>query len=369
MMNWKMKNKKVLQRAILLSGVVVMGLTACNTADEGFEENIIRVNVLKAGTISIASELFDEVMEISDETLDIYEMFLFNRDGFDGHDEDDNDRGGGMGHGMGGMGIGESFRMDDFGHMAENMEFGDHYFRLSECTEISQEQTENGNVTTVDFGESNCMSIDGKQRRGKIIISLVGDYWTGEAEVIFTFDNYFVDDNQVLGTKTVSAFINEDGNRENEIIDEGSIILSNQGGTIEWNSQKTRVVISGSETYFKMDDVIELTGISTGVLANGISFESKTETPLLRNHDMHCSGEYVSGINTIILGDGTEISIDYGDGSCDNIAEVMTNGVVELVELDNFEFEHGDGHCDGDYDGDEDGHRGGHGGGHHGGRW
>lgn len=332
-MNWKMKNKSVLQRAILLSGVVAMGLTACSTADEGFEDNIIRKNLLKAGTLSIASELFDEVMEISDETLDLYEMFLLNR--------------------------------DDFGHMGRNMELNDHYFRLSECTEISQEPTENGNITTVDFGESNCLSIDGKQRSGKIIISIVGDYWLGEAEVIFSFDNYFVDDNEVTGTKTVNAFINDNGNRENHIMDEGSIILSNQGGTIEWNSEKTRVVISGSDTYYKMDDVVELTGISSGVLANGISFESKTETPLLRNHDLHCSGEYVSGINSIILGDGTEISIDYGDGSCDNIAEVMINGVVEFVDLDNFEFEHGDGHCD--EDDDEEGHGGGHGGRHHGG--
>ena len=59
---------------------------------------------------------------------------------------------------------------------------------------------------TVDFGSSNCLCKDGRYRRGKIYISWTGTtYWDSLSSVTVTTnptDSYFVDDNQVIGTKS-----------------------------------------------------------------------------------------------------------------------------------------------------------------------
>ena len=45
-------------------------------------------------------------------------------------------------------------------------------------------------------------------------------------------------------------------------------------------------------------------------------------------------GVFVSGITNINVSDGTVIVVDYGDGTCDNVATVTTNGVSETITLD-----------------------------------
>ena len=294
-----------------------MVFSACNRADDGLVTQDYSLNLLKGGSHTLATEVFDEVMEIGDETLDLYEMLLYHQDSSDEH-TGHGGMGGGMGHGgMGGHGIlgnmGHSGDTLVIGDMDEFMGSGHQHFRLSDCSVITREV--NGDITEIiiDFGTVNCLCNDGKERRGKILMVKTGDYWEGEAQLNFTFQDYYVDDNQVLGTKQVNAFINGDGNRESSIVDEGTMIRSDNGGTITWNADKQRIVVKGSKTSFKMDDVIEVTGISSGQLADGKTFSSHTETPLVRIHHMNWMGGYVSGIVVIEISDGTVIRIDYKD--------------------------------------------------------
>ena len=207
------------------------------------------------------------------------------------------------------------------------------YFLLSECTTITREYNEDSRVITIDFGEENCEGADGKLRRGKIIITRTGFYFWTDVTATYTFDNYFVDDNQLTGTKTYTGSFNEDGTYSSSFVTDGSIILADGSGTITWYSERNRLISEGADTWGFFDNRVEITGFSNGVTADGIEFSSVIVEPLIRIYQDGCFRFYVAGILNISKADGTEISINYGDGTCDNLAEVTIDGVTEIIEL------------------------------------
>jgi len=286
-------------RTTAIAMLILMGsfaiFTACNKTTETFNDfNLKSLNL--ALDQSFASELFDEVIEISDEALN----------------------------------IGNSNELKS----AEMN--GNRFMRMGSCATITNVITAQSTVTTVDFGAEGCSGLDGRLRQGKLIMTREGNYWEGDVLMTFRFENYFVNGNQLTGTKTTHGFINEAGNRQMEMVDNGTIILADNGGTITRTAQRTREVIEGSNTRNKEDDVIKVTGSAAGICATGETFTSQITAPLIRKNTQDCNHFYVQGIVNIVRSDGTTITINYGDGTCDNLAEVTTNGITKVVELQGY---------------------------------
>ncbi len=208
------------------------------------------------------------------------------------------------------------------------------YNRLSPCATVTRVYGNDTVSVTIDFGEENCLCNDGRERRGKIYINHYGHYWGEDGvEIIYSFEDYFVDDNQLTGTKHVYRTINYAGNRQSDVVVDGAMILSDDQGTITWYAERTREVIEGSDTHYKYDDVIEVTGSSYGTLADGTDITGEITTPLIRINEPGCFRYFVSGVRVVIIGDQSEIIIDYGDGTCDNLAEITQDGVTRIVEI------------------------------------
>jgi hypothetical protein len=298
--------------------------TSCNKTDDVVADEIIdELNIDEATVISqtIAAETFDEVSEINDEAIQHVDEILASSQLKEGQGGNGNHRG----HGKHGRHTRDTLTLD-----------GRELLRLSECVTITREVNETNDTMTmvIDFGTENCMGPDGRERRGKIIINRYGThYWDGGVEVINTFEDYFVNDNEVIGTKTMNGYINGEGNRVQEMNDSGSIILAEGAGTITWTATRTREVVEGSDTRPKFDDVIHVTGNASGSDAEGNSYTSEITQALVRIHERGCHRHPVSGIVEIFRSPDTNITINYGDGTCDNLAEVTTNGVTEEVEL------------------------------------
>lgn len=320
---------KTLKNSFKLFGLVItfslLVFTSCDKTDDqaGNDIDITTETIFKVTAIdqTIASEAFDEVSDITDEAIQNFDDILASSQL----------KAGGMGNGNH-QGHGQRNRR----HYDTINLHGRHLLRLSECATITREINEARDtmLMVIDFGTENCTAEDGRERRGKIIITRYGDhYWDGTFEVTNTFENYFVDNNQVVGTKVVSGFINAEGMRVHNMIDNGSIILADAAGTITWSATRTRTVVEGSETRTKFDDVVEVTGTSSGTDAEGNSFSCQIVEPLVRIHEIGCHRHPVSGIVQILRSPDTEITINYGDGTCDNLAEVTTNGVTETIEL------------------------------------
>jgi hypothetical protein len=253
------------------------------------------------------SEVFEEIIEIGDEATDLLDSNSST------------------------LKVG-SLDVDGNGGR-DTVQGGTNNIRLSECVTIIKEITDSTITTNIDFGEVNCLCNDGRERRGKIIMVHEGKYWDGLVYTTFTFEAFFVDDNQILGEKTVSQFVNEDGFRESEISIDGSLVLADGTGVISFEAEKVRIVVEGSDTRTKLDDVTETTGGSTCVLADGTEKTMTIITALVRTNEEACYKYIVEGIREITETDASTITIDYGDGTCDNLAEVTVDGVTTVIEL------------------------------------
>jgi len=72
------------------------------------------------------------------------------------------------------------------------------------CATITHDTTVTPRLLTINFGTTNCLCNDGRYRRGEIKVSYTGKYRDSASTHTITFNNYFVNDNQVLGSKTVT---------------------------------------------------------------------------------------------------------------------------------------------------------------------
>jgi hypothetical protein len=146
-----------------------------------------------------------------------------------------------------------------------------------------------------------------------------------------TFDNYFVNDNQVTGTKTVTnTGVNASGQPVFTINVTGSIIRSGGAGTISWTSSRTRTWITGYNTGNWRDDVYEITGTGTVTRASGKTFDINITTPL--HVALDCKW-IESGIVQITPQGSNVRTLDYGSGTCDDQATLTLNGKTYSVTL------------------------------------
>jgi hypothetical protein len=207
---------------------------------------------------------------------------------------------------------------------------------LTSCATITFDsvQTSNLDTMTIDFGSTNCTGNDGRNRRGKIIVYYTGRYRDVGHTHNITFDNYFVNDNQLTGTKTVTnTGPNASGNLVYSITVNGQIILANNGGTISWVSQRQREWIQGESTAIWSDDVYSVTGSASGTSANGSTFSTQITSPLIRNMALGCRRHFVQGIMEVTPANRPMRTVDFGNGACDNIATVTINNNTYTIQL------------------------------------
>jgi hypothetical protein len=203
---------------------------------------------------------------------------------------------------------------------------------MGTCVLATLDTTASTWVLTIDFGATNCLCTDGKNRRGKIIAVFTGPYWYPGTVITYTFDNYFVDDNQLLGTKIVTnKGLNNLSHLWWEITENGSVIKANNGGTITWISTKQLEWTEGMNTIpVWWDDVYQLTGEAHGINSAGANYQYNITTPLKKK--LNCQW-IVSGVLTLQVTGLPLITMDYGDGTCNNNADIIINGVTYPITL------------------------------------
>lgn len=202
---------------------------------------------------------------------------------------------------------------------------------VSSCATITHDTVSSPRVLTIDFGATNCVCGDGRSRRGIINVTYSGKYRDSLSTHTISFTNYFVNDHQVLGTKTVkNNGHNSSGNLTYSISVNGQIIKANGGGTITWTSDRTREWIAGENTLNWFDDVYLITGKANGKSASGSTFNAETTSALRKEIGYR---HIVSGVlNLTPSGKATRI-INFGNGTRDDQATVTINGNVYNITL------------------------------------
>ncbi len=206
-------------------------------------------------------------------------------------------------------------------------------FEKNTCATITHDSVSVPKTLTIDFGTSNCLCQDGNNRRGKINISYIGKYRDSASVHTISFADYFVNDNQIIGTKSVTNNgKNSNGHTTFTIAVDGQIIKANSAGTISWKSNRTREWLSGELTRKDWtDDVYSITGSTSGSNSNGSSYTALITSPLHRA--LNCNW-FDAGVIEINQTGKVLKTIDYGTtGTCDANATVTILGKTYPITL------------------------------------
>jgi hypothetical protein len=182
---------------------------------------------------------------------------------------------------------------------------------------------------TIDYGDTGCTGLHGRTRRGIILVTLSDELRNPGATRTVTFDNFFVDDAQIQGTKTLTnQGLNAEGLPTFTRTVENASIIFPDGETVSWDASHTMTMIEGHNTLPLIDNVLQITGGATGINRQGNTFTTEITAPLIKRKN--CPW-IVSGVHTTTA-DNRTWSIDYGDGACDRIATItLPNGNTRNV--------------------------------------
>ncbi len=209
---------------------------------------------------------------------------------------------------------------------------------LSACATVSFDTLSTAKIFTVDFGTVNCLGGDGNYRRGKIIIAFTGAYRDSGSSHSITFDGYYVNDNNIGGTKTVTNLgRNVAGYLTYSVSINGTITWDSQtfagGGTSTYTANRTREWIVGEYTSNNwFDDVYLISGTSSGTTRTGSSYTANTVSPLKK----YINFRYITDGTLAFTPSGKYtryINFGYSNGAKDNLAQVTIAGYTFVVQL------------------------------------
>ncbi len=182
-------------------------------------------------------------------------------------------------------------------------------------------------TATIDFGKENCLCKDLKNRRGKIQVKVSGNKNLAGSTVVYTTSDFYVNDNGVSGTKTVTVI---DEHTFNIVVVNGKVTKAD-GGVITWNTNRTRKMTDGFLTPLDFtDDVFEISGTSYGTNAAGNTYKFTTITPLVKANGCQW---IKSGKLKIERAGKLDATVDYGDGTCDDQGTVTVANTTKAITL------------------------------------
>jgi hypothetical protein len=179
-------------------------------------------------------------------------------------------------------------------------------------------------VVMIDFGTDECSGIDGRVRKGRILVTYTGRYRDAGTIITITPQNYTVDGYLIVGAKTiVNEGTNSNGQPYFTIVVTATITAPNAAYVTTWNSTRTRTWTQGYNTITPLDDVYQITGLATGTNRNGISYAAQVTEPLVAK--VTCPW-LVSGEYTVNPANGATRTVNFGSGDCNNGFTVTVNG-------------------------------------------
>jgi len=205
------------------------------------------------------------------------------------------------------------------------------YQALGKCATITHDTVANPKNLTIDFGTANCLCGDGRNRRGKIIVTYIGRYFEIGAVKTMNFENFYRNDNKLEGTRTITNNSLNTKGRMNWTINAQNMKITKSNGKVHtWNSVRTRTMSAGNDTQTYTDDVYEITGSASGVNANGFNYTANITKALHRA--LSCRWIDSGTIEITPEGKATR-TVDFGNGSCDDQATVSVKKRTRNITL------------------------------------
>lgn len=178
----------------------------------------------------------------------------------------------------------------------------------------------------LDYGDGTELN-NGKVLSGKITIEITAPRSSQDYTRTVTYDNFGVDTMVINGLSIVTVDKVDEMMRQ---FKSDFTISFPDGTTITRSSERTWQWVEGIDTEDNQaDDVILITGY-VNAEKEGESYTKEIVTPLKRVGDCRY---IVEGVVTVTLNGEVLCTIDYGDGTCDEVATVTRNGETSEIDL------------------------------------
>jgi hypothetical protein len=156
-----------------------------------------------------------------------------------------------------------------------------------ECVSISVDHPDSTwfpKVITLDYG-TGCTKVfrdDTITWRGQIIITLTDRWFVQGAEHIVTFNNFYINDVKIEGTRTITNMgLNAKNHLELKIVLENGKITFNDTASMTRNATHVREWI---HSFNPLNDTILITGSASGTNVKGENYERLITEPLVMVH-------------------------------------------------------------------------------------
>lgn len=207
---------------------------------------------------------------------------------------------------------------------------------LPECAIVTTVAETETYTKTIDFGTVGCTIPNGNVLKGKIIVSFSKNATTPSRTISYTLEGFYHNDKLIEGSKTFT----QESKGTDLLATDHPVTTHLIDVTVTFPDRKVytrtgtnvKEMIDGFTTRDVWDDnVYKVTGGNTTTFPNGNIYTSTITTPL--QITMSCKIPFpVSGIVKITKND-VEATLDYGNGDCDNLATMTTDGVSKEIQL------------------------------------
>lgn len=202
--------------------------------------------------------------------------------------------------------------------------------RTSSCATVTITPLDPGafpKTMTIDFG-AGCISANGISRKGKIIATLTGKLRTSGTVISVSYENYYVNNYKLEGTYSISNNGGAGLNFTTQVT-AGKIIYPDGATYYNYTGTHTLAQTAGAGTPTFTDDNFSMTGNASTSSSAGNSVATNISTALVKNAACR---NIVSGVVQFIYNTSSG-SLNYGDGSCDNLAILTVGPLVQTVTL------------------------------------
>lgn len=198
------------------------------------------------------------------------------------------------------------------------------------CTTITITINGNGGTIILDFGDS-CELNNGAVVSGKITL-VYGAVVSGTRTINYTFENYTYNGNGVTGEGEIFREItNDNGNPQSTVNELITVSFPNTDVTATRDGFQVVEWIEGFGSGTWMDNVYEVTGNWDPTFSNGFIRSGEVTQALTKK--MSCL--YVVSGKLVVEQQGVSAEIDWGNGTCDNLATFTFEGTVYPIILGN----------------------------------
>jgi len=207
------------------------------------------------------------------------------------------------------------------------------------CPLITEKLSNDTTIITIDFGDG-CPQyvynrygkvIDTIVRKGQIIIKRQGRFREKNSFRIVILKDFYINGIKIEATRTIENMGKDNQNRMYfKISVQNGKITTPDGIVMTYNTERYRYWIKGESTPSPWDDEFAVIGSANGVTAFGEEYQLRIiDTLRIQN----ACRFIVKGKIETTVGNREPITIDYGNGECDNIATISCGDASKQIML------------------------------------